>query len=97
MKVCFTNNSGYYVPAGQAGNSGNYAELPLDADAFNRLESVLQSEEARKILGEPLIDMVTHPDHLGTLDQLMDSSFFEGLFTLALYFFFFLSITLMAF
>lgn len=63
---------------GQAGNSGNYAELPLDADAFNRLESVLQSEEARKILGEPLIDMVTHPDQLGTLDQLMDSSFFEG-------------------
>lgn len=78
MKVSIITNDGYYLPAGQAGNSGNYAELPLDADAFNRLESVLQSEEARKILGEPLIDMVTHPDQLGTFDQLMDSSFFEG-------------------
>ncbi|XP_042223018.1 uncharacterized protein LOC121867233 [Homarus americanus] len=63
---------------GQIGNTGNYAELPLDADAFRRLESVLESEEAREILGEPLLDMVTNPEQLGTLDELMDSSLFEG-------------------
>ncbi|XP_069159094.1 PHD finger protein 3 isoform X1 [Procambarus clarkii] len=63
---------------GQIGGAGNYAELPLDADAFRRLESVLESEEAREILGEPLLNMVTNPEQLGTLDELMDSTLFEG-------------------
>ncbi|KAK8734955.1 hypothetical protein OTU49_005745, partial [Cherax quadricarinatus] len=63
---------------GQVGGGGSYAELPLDADAFRRLESVLESEEAREILGEPLLNMVTNPEQLGTLEELMDSSLFEG-------------------
>ncbi|XP_066983453.1 death-inducer obliterator 1 isoform X3 [Macrobrachium rosenbergii] len=63
---------------GQVTGGMNYAELPLDQDAFQRLESVLESEEAREILGEPLLNMVANPDQLGTLDQLMDSSLFEG-------------------
>lgn len=63
---------------GQVGGTGNYAELPLDADAFRRLESVLESEEAREILGKPLLDMVANPEQLGPLEDLMDTSLFEG-------------------
>ncbi|XP_068211222.1 death-inducer obliterator 1-like isoform X2 [Palaemon carinicauda] len=63
---------------GQVTGGMNYAELPLDQDAFQRLESVLESEEAREILGEPLLNMVANPDQLGPLDQLMDSSLFDG-------------------
>lgn len=65
--------------AGQVGGTGNYAELPLDADAFRRLESVLESEEAQQILGRPLLDMVTNPGQLGPFEDL-DTSLFEGVF-----------------
>ncbi|CAL4122411.1 unnamed protein product, partial [Meganyctiphanes norvegica] len=60
------------------GSSENYAELPLDADAFQRLESVLESEEAREILGEPLLNMVTDHDNLESLDQLLDPNILAG-------------------
>lgn len=75
-----------YSGGEQVGASGSYAELPLDPESFQRLESVLESEEAREILGEPLLDMVTNPANLSanltanlsSLDDLMDSSLFEG-------------------
>lgn len=69
----------FLISAGQISGAGNYAELPLDADAFRRLESVLESEEAREMLGDPLLDMVTNPEQLGTLDDFMNSSLFEGI------------------
>ena len=54
------------------GVSGGYAELPLDADAIQCLESVLKTDEARDILGEPLLNMVDNPDQLvGHLDQMI--------------------------
>jgi len=59
-------------------STGNYAELPLDADAFQRLESVLESEEARKILGEPLLNIVNDPDNLESLDLLCDPNILAG-------------------
>ncbi|KAB7504351.1 hypothetical protein Anas_06643 [Armadillidium nasatum] len=52
---------------------GGYAELPLDADALQRLENVLHTEEAKQILGGPLLDIVKDPtsDHL---EKLISSS-----------------------
>lgn len=51
---------------------GGYTELPLDADAFQRLESVLETEEAKEFLGEPLLDIVNDPNHLADqLEKLM--------------------------
>ena len=41
-----------------------YTELPIDADAYKRLESVLETDQAKEILGEPLIDMVHNPNKL---------------------------------
>ncbi|RXG71362.1 PHD finger protein 3 [Armadillidium vulgare] len=55
------------------GVGGGYAELPLDADALQRLENVLHTEEAKQILGGPLLDIVKDPtsDHL---EKLISSS-----------------------
>lgn len=39
---------------------------------------MLESEEAREILGKPLLDMVANPEQLGPLEDLMDTSLFEG-------------------